>query len=92
MEMAIQGTWQRQREGLPQRQGTEGQEGQRARPRRAEPELFTIQIASKVQATGEAQGGATVYEDPFTPQDAPFKDSALVEQVSNISPLAPCSL
>ena len=33
----------------------------------AEPELFTIHIASKVQATGEAQGGATVYEDLFNP-------------------------
>ena len=33
----------------------------------AEPELFTIQVASKVQATGEAQGGATVYEDLFNP-------------------------
>ena len=33
----------------------------------AEPELFTIHMASKVQATGEAQGGATVYEDLFNP-------------------------
>ena len=36
----------------------------------AEPELFTIHMASKVQATGEAQGGATVthvqYQDPLS--------------------------